>query len=194
MARLADYKQRWLPLQQALGTQVTEMGAAGSAERKRGAGMAATDTDMAFDKAQAGLERTTAQRRDFGSSSHKLAVAGLDEDRATSKALGIAGVDEQIDDAYVQGLSQIMAIGQGQRANAVEGMGQVAAMSGRQAAYDAQASLENRMGNAELAGQVVGMGAGMAGRRGGVNGTNDFKGVNGSNAMDMWLRLGSGGD
>jgi hypothetical protein len=54
------------------------------------------------------------------------------------------------------------------------------------------------MGNAQLAGQVVGTGLGYYGRQAppsqGVNGTNDIAGVNGTNAMDQWSRFGSGGD
>lgn len=154
----ADYKARWLPVQQRLATQIQEMGASDSDDRTRAKGRAATETSVRFGQAQAGLEKAlTASGKGPGSSALKLGIMGLAGDAATSRAGGMATADAAIDNAYVQGLGALTAIGRGEKAQAIAGDTQLAAMSGRQAAADADLALSERMGTAQL----VGMGAGM---------------------------------
>ena len=58
----------------------------------------------------------------------------------------------------------------------------------------AEASLQSRMGNARLAATVAGAASLGLARKPRVTGTNDIEGVNSTNATDMWLRYGVGGD
>lgn len=161
--KLADYQQRWLPVQKQLAAQISRMGADGSTARRRARGAASTDIEANFSRARAGLDTGAANTGAFGSSKHKLAVTGMGEDQSTSLGLGLTQAEQQVDDAYVAGLSTIMQLGQGQQGQAIQGMSRSADMSGRQAAADAQASLNSRMGDAELVGQLAGAGFGLYG-------------------------------
>lgn len=161
--KLADYQQRWLPVQKQLAAQITRMGGEGSSARRRARGAASTDIEANFSRARGGLDAAAANTGGFGSSKHKLAVAGMGEDQATSLGLGLTQAEQQVDDAYVAGLGTIMQLGQGQQGQAIQGLSRSADMSGRQAAADAQASLNDRMGDAELVGQLAGAGFGLYG-------------------------------
>lgn len=161
--KLADYQKRWLPVQKQLAAQISSMGPRGSATRRRARGAASTDIEANFSRARAGLDTGAANTGAFGSSKHKLAVAGMGEDQGTSLGLGLTQAEQQIDDAYVSGLGTIMALGQGQQGQAIQSLSRSADMSGRQAQADAAASLDARMGDAALAGQLVGTGFGLYG-------------------------------
>lgn len=196
--RMADYRQRWLPLQRTLIRDVQQMGRADSAERKEASGKAATDSAIRFGEAKGALEGALSSSTGGpASGKFKLSSAGLGDDEATSRGLGMAASDAAIDDAYTQGLASIAAMGRGESAGAVQGMGDIAQMSGRQAAMDAQMSLERRAGQRQLAGQALGLGAAYLSQPrapGGIGATNDFGGVTPQNAVDQWTRYGTSGD
>lgn len=204
--QLADYKARWLPVQQHLASTVQESGAADSTTRRMASGKAATDTAIQFAGAQDKLTSTGANTVGLGSSRAKLAISGLGTDQARSKGLGAVAADQQVDDAYTQALGALTSIGKGESAQVASSMSNQASMSARQAQADAEASMATRAGNMQLVGQVAGFGLQQGGAAaigkgvsgmfssGGVSGTNDIKGVTGSNAMDMWSKFGSGGD
>lgn len=168
MKQLADYRQRWAPLQRQLASKITGAGAPDSRERRQSAGKAATDNAVQFGDVERQVTSATSAATGLGSSRTKLAIAGTGDDKATSRALGLAGADQAVDDAYMQGLGMLTAMGRGERAGAVQGMAEVAARSGRQATADAATSLRRRAGNAQLAGQVAGFGL-----AGGFDGVGD---------------------
>lgn len=156
--QLQDFKQRWQPVQKQLAETIVRSGGRESFERKQAQGMASTDTAAQFADAQTRLREGTEAQGLAGSSKQKLAMAGMGDDAAISTGMGIAGADQRIDDAYVQGLGQVMALGRGEKAGAIQGMGQMARMSGQQASSDAMMSLQRQAGQAQLAGQALGMG------------------------------------
>jgi hypothetical protein len=159
MNRWADWKQRYLPMQKRLISQITELGKPGSAVRESASGRAATDTTMQFAKAQGAVQNAlTNTGAQVGSSKFNLGVAKLGEDQAKSRGLGMAMSDQLVDDAYVQGLSSIAALGKGERAQASDSLGRMASISGRQAASDAEIAANERAGNAALIGQFAGYG------------------------------------
>lgn len=162
--QVADYRQRWLPLQRNLASTITQMGAPDSRQRRQALSMSDAETTAQFGQAQDKLQANVGQTGGLGSSKGKLAIAGLGEDQATASGLGKTQADQHIDDAYVQGLGSIMALGQGQKSSAISGMSDLATLSGRRAAVDAQNSLQDRIGNEQLVGTVAGMGmSGMGG-------------------------------
>jgi hypothetical protein len=55
--KLADYKQRWLPVQQHLAKQVQMTGKPGSAARMSAAGRSSTDSAIQFDNAQGAIQQ-----------------------------------------------------------------------------------------------------------------------------------------
>lgn len=159
--QVKDYKTRWLPLQKNLATHIADTFKPGSSARKSAEGAASTSTEAQFADARTGLESTLARTGGLGSGKSKLAIAGMGEDQATATGMGLVGANDAVDDAYIGGLGTIAALGRGQKAGAIEGLTQQAAMSGRQASEDARASLEHRMGNAQLVGQLAGTGFGL---------------------------------
>lgn len=164
-----DYKQRWLPVQQKLAGQVEAMGAPGSAARREAAGKSAADVEAQFAPAQGAVERNLSNAGALpGSSRGNLAVTGMGADLAKSKGIGTTISDQQIEDAYTQGLGALMAIGRGKSANVNNALAVQANESGMQARADAAASAEAARGTAGLVGQVAGYGlqSAMAGPRG----------------------------
>jgi hypothetical protein len=83
----------------------------------------------------------------------------MGNDQATSAGLGAVAADQAVSDSTIQGLSAVAAIGRGEKATAVEGMQRAAQMSGAQAKADAENSLQSQIGDAGLAGKIVGTGA-----------------------------------
>ena len=157
--QLQDYKQRWLPVQQKLARQIIEQGVPDSAARRLAAGKSSTDTAIAFEKAGKGLEASLSNAGvGPGSSRANLALTGLDTDTAASKAAGGLMSDQMLDDAYIQGLGSLAAIGRGERASVGQSLSAQAQQSGAQAQADASASLMEHQGNAALGAQLVGFG------------------------------------
>ncbi len=200
--QLQDYKKRWLPVQQRLAQTIQDAGAEGSTERRAAAGRSSTDTAMAFDKAQGALEKSISNNvvGGVGSSRGKLGITGMSDDQAKSTGLGHVMSEQAIDDAYTQGLGALVSIGRGESAQVTNSMSSMAASSAAQARADAEASAANREGNAAMIGQVGGFGLQQGLKQlpnmnaNSFTGTNDFKGVTGSNANDMFLRFGKGAD
>lgn len=193
MQQVADFRRRWLPVQQRVAQQITQDGSLGSFERRRATTVAKVDTTAACGRTAEVIDAAAAGAGEFGGSGHKVAITGASADQATSSGLSTVQADLAVSDQTVQGLGAITALGRGERAGAVNNMGRVAAISGQQAEADAAASLEQRMGDARLAGTVVGAGLGLA-RRPRVNGTNDIAGMDGTNAIDKWLTYCVRGD
>jgi hypothetical protein len=158
--QLQDYKKRWLPVQQRLAQTIQADGAEGSTARRQAAGRSATDTAMAFDKAQGGFQKSISNNvvGGIGSSRGKLGITGIGEDQATSTGLGRMMSEQAIDNAYTQGLGALVSIGRGESAQVGNSLSQQAASSAQQARADAEASAINREGNAGMIGQVAGFG------------------------------------
>lgn len=156
---MADYQKRWLPVQQRMADVIQAQGAEGSAARKSAAGKAGADTEAAFGRAQGALESKLSNTGALpGSSKANLAIAELGADKATSKGLGMSVADQRVTDAYMGGLSQIMALGRGEKAGVGQSLAQQSAISGAQAQQDANLALQEKMGYAQLGAQAVGMG------------------------------------
>lgn len=157
--QLADYKKRWLPVQQRLATAVQEMGKEGSSARKAAAGKANVDSAINFEKAQGAVQKMlTAGGAAPGSGKFDLGVTGVETDKAASRGLGVTIADQQVDDAYLSGLSALAATGKGQRAQVADSLGRQAQQSARQAQADAEASVQQHAAQAGLAGQFAGYG------------------------------------
>jgi hypothetical protein len=157
--KFGDWKQRWLPVQNNLIGQIQAMGKPDSSVRKAAAGRAATDTSMAFAKGQQGLQKTlTASGAGPGSAKFNLAVTGAGEDQAKSRAMGLTLADQQVDDAYVEGLGTLVKLGRGERAQVGDALSRMASSSARQAATDAEISAMERASTAQLVGQAAGFG------------------------------------
>lgn len=164
-AQMEDFKQRWQPVQQKFAAGVVAANDPNSFERRRAATMSGVDTSVRFGAAANKLDAAAAASGAYGSAAHKLGITGMAADRATSAGLGAVAADQTGDESYVAGLNAVTALGRGEKTNAIAGMTQAAQESGRQAAADASASLEDRAGAYQLAGTAAGIGAGLWGNR-----------------------------
>ena len=136
---MADYKRRWLPVQQNLISQIETMGKPGSTERSMAEGRSNVDTAIQFGQASGALEKSLSNSgANVGSSRGKLAIEGLGEDQAKSRGLGAMVSDQQIDDAYMKGLSALAQQGKGERASVSNAMASMAKQSATQAQSDAK--------------------------------------------------------
>jgi len=159
--QMANFEAKWRPQQERLAKQVVQAGAPGSFERRRAETMAKADTGAAFAGARQKLTTGAAAAGKFGSSAHKLGLSGMGNDQAVSSGASTVAADQAIDSQQVAGLNAITALGRGEKATAIGGMGQAAQMGAAQARADAQRSLASQMGNAQLAGTAAGVAAGL---------------------------------
>lgn len=152
--QLQDYTKRWLPLQKRLAAQTMESGAAGSAARKSAAGRSNVDTQIAFAGAGDMLEKKLA-----GSGRNPAtALTGLSDSAATSRGMGQVTADQSVDDAYTETLAALAATGRGERAGVANSLSRQAAISGDQAAADAQSALAKETAIGETVGSLAGYG------------------------------------
>lgn len=159
--QLADFDARWKPQQQRLARGVVDAAAPGSWERRRAETMGKADTTASFSDASASVTRAAAGSGQTGSAAHKLTLAGVAQDQATSAGMSAVAADQAADDTMVSGLNAVTALGRGEKATALGGMGRSAAISAAQARDDATRSLERRAGNWQLAATGAGIGAGL---------------------------------
>lgn len=159
--QLQDWRSRYLPVLKNYAANSERMGLADSRERRHATAMTGTDTSARFaqagDKALAAASNTGT----VGSSRQKLGLTGMANDQATSTGFGAAAADQAVTDASTQGLKTVTSIARGEKADTMDAIGRNAAISGAQANADAEASLQNRIGNASLAGKIIGQGAGL---------------------------------
>lgn len=190
------YVQTELPAIKQYGEQIKAAHAPGSFERTRSLGQASSEAAAAFGQAEKQLDQVAASRGQLGSAKHKLDAVDMGADAAATTGMGAVAANQDAEDKYVTGLGRMVAVGRGKEAAAVGSAETAADISGRQAAEAAQRSLQSSIGNARLAGEAIGTGVGLWNARPptGVNGTNDFMGVNGTNAMDEFMRRGTSGD
>lgn len=152
--QLQDYAKRWLPLQKRLAAQTVESGAAGSAARKSATGRSNVDTQIAFAGAGEGLEKKLAGTgRNLGA-----AMTGMADNAATSRGMGQVTANQSVDDAYTETLAALAATGRGERAGVGNSLSRQAAISGDQAAADAQSALAKETAIGETAGSLAGYG------------------------------------
>jgi hypothetical protein len=159
--QLADFETRWRPQQQRLAKGVVDAAAPNSWQRRRAETMAKADTSAAFSGVRDKVTAGAAAAGQAGTAAHKLALAGVDQDQAISSGASAVAADQAAEDTMVSGLNAVTALGRGEKATAVDGMTRSAGLSAAQARADADRSLASRMGNARLAGQAVGIGAGL---------------------------------
>lgn len=161
MQEMDRFETVWRPQQQRVAQQVVADAAPGSFARRRAETMVRADTSAAFAGARENLGKTAAARGEFGSSRHKLGLAGIGDDQAVSSGTGAVAADQAADTSMVAGLGTVTALGRGEKATAMAGMADAARIGAAQARSDAERSFQSRAGNARLAAQVGGIGAGL---------------------------------
>lgn len=159
-AQLQRWNTKWRPVLTNFAASMDAMLQPGSAERDMASGKVLADSAVQFSEANKQLRNAAATSGTLGTTKHKLAVAGMGDDQAMSAGLADAATDTAVTSDALSGLGAVVSLAQGQRASTTGAMGQQAAMAADRAASDAQTSLSRRIGNATLAGKIVGIPAG----------------------------------
>ncbi|WP_181388335.1 hypothetical protein [Vibrio albus] len=122
-----------------------------------------SDTDLAYNSAYADNRANTATSMaasgiDPSSGKFKGAQADITTSQAMNQADAVNRAQSSEQDKYIAGLSDVVSIGQGEKAEAMAGLSDVASMSASKAASDAQNDFNTRSANQQLAGAVAGAG------------------------------------
>lgn len=159
--QMADWQARWKPVLMKFAADAEKAGAADSPERRRAEAMRGIDTAARFAQGQEAALRSASQSGAFGSARQKLAVTGMGADQATSNAFGRVAADQAVTDATTQGLGTAAQMGRSGFNTAARAVGGQADVQSRMAQQDAELSLANRAGNAQLAAAAIGAGIGL---------------------------------
>lgn len=177
--QINDWRTRWMPQLKNFSANLDRAYAPDSRERRHATSLAGTDVSARFAQATDKLNQVAANTGATGSSRQKLGIVGMGNNEATSAGFAATNADQAVDDSYVQGEKAVSSLARGEKADTINALGRSADISGRQAAYDADASLNEQAGYAGLAGKIVGTGAGLwMGRK------PTPSGVNSSTPMD----------
>lgn len=95
---------------------------------------------------------------DPSSGKFKASMSDISTEQSVAQTDTINRAQASEQDKYVAGLSDVAAIGMGQQASALSGIGDVANMSLRDAKSDAYDDFNHRAGNLQLAGAAAGIG------------------------------------
>lgn len=165
--RYQTYKTKWQPIQARAIEMVKSMNQPGSMERQRAVTQQAGAVGAEFDDATAQVEQGTMSRGvDTDSSNFRLKQATMGIEKGKAQGITAGGAEDAIDNAYVEGLSSLMALGRDQSNQGVRTMVEAAGNAGKNAAVQAGVGATRRARNYGLAGQALGIGATMMGSMG----------------------------
>lgn len=153
--RWNDYQRRFVPVENEYIQSVQKTDSDFSEAR----GQTASAVQQSFAPAEDGLaDNLFAQGITPDSGKFTAASEGLGRDRGLSMGTGLNETDVAVDNQHFQGLQNVVQMGQGQAADAVTGMGNVAADATRDSIARANTSYQNRQAGLHLAGTVAGAG------------------------------------
>ena len=153
--RWNDYQNRFVPVENEYIQSVQKTDSDFSEAR----GQTASAVQQAFAPAEIDLSNNLfAQGITPDSGKGISAVQALGRDRGLSMGTGLNETDVAVDNQHLQGLQNVVQMGQGQAADSLAGMGQVAADATRDSIDRANRSYQNRQAGLHLAGTVAGAG------------------------------------
>ena len=172
--QMQRYQQVWLPLQTKLASTIEQEGVDGSQAQKLAEAKSSVDTKIAFQNANSRLQAGEANSgAGIGSGRQTMATASLDNSEAGAIGMGKMMSDAQVKQGYVQGLTALAQIGQGQQAQVSNSMAAEAQTSQQTSQAAAEAALMTASGNAGVIGTAIGAaGKGFSGGSGTIPGFN----------------------
>lgn len=130
--------------------------------QQRAANEGATSVSDAYTDA---ANETTGQILATGSNPNsgrfKGAINALDTGEAVSRATTSTQAQQSLQDSYLTGKSNIVAMGNGVEGEALQGFGEIAQASGNKAISDAQSSYNSSANTQSAVGTAIGTGAGL---------------------------------
>lgn len=152
-----DRMQFGAPAEQFFMEQVDRMRTPGEYQRAAGLAGAAMQPELEAARAKA---REDVISRGVAPGSGAFESPALTKGLARSKALGLAESQDAQTTRYFAGQQTVTGIGRGQAGQGLQGLGQLAEISGRRAASEAASAYESSAAMRNLAGTVSGAGAG----------------------------------
>lgn len=151
-----DYQVRFKPIEDQYINDIQRT----ESDYSEARGSAATSVQQAFGQAEDNLQNNIFMNGlDPSSGAFIKAMDGISADRGLSLGTAINEAEMGVDNQHVKGLQNIVAIGQGQSAEAMQGMGNLAGEATQTAINRANNSFNNRAAGLNAVGQVAGMGA-----------------------------------
>ncbi|HBG30799.1 MAG TPA: hypothetical protein DDW98_09240 [Gammaproteobacteria bacterium] len=137
-ARQQDYQTRVAPLRQRFIGDVLN----NAPESRRAMNVATAESARSF--ADVAPQVATADRRRGGGGAGALGDLAIDQ--GLSSGLSRVDTRQAVSDKRLSDLGGLVAMGQGQAADAFRGLSEVSSMSGAQARQDAYSAAQNRLG------------------------------------------------
>lgn len=151
--RWNDYQTRFKPIE----NQFIEDVQADASDYDAARGATTTAVQQNFGQAEDALkDNIFATGIDPSSSEFMDSLKGLSLDRALSGGTGLNETDLAVDNQHLQGLQTVVAMGQGQATDALDGYGNIAANATRDAIDRSYRSFEDRQAGLHLVGNVAG--------------------------------------
>ena len=157
MKEWQNYLDKYRPFENAYMDDVERMNT--TQQYNQVAGLSAVPVESEFSNAVA--ETSSAMTRggiNPNSGVFKSQMGKLDRAKSSVKADSMSQAQLGQQNRYVGGINNIVRMGQGQATEAIQGFGDMASMSGQKAYNDARNTMQNRNGNAQIGGQVIGAG------------------------------------
>ena len=145
------------------------------------AGDAATQTSSAFGQARNDAATTMAsQGIDPTSGKYQSTMKDLTEKQASSQLDTVSRAQNSQEDKYTAGLSDVVAIGSGEKADALSGYSSLASSSAAKAASDAESAFNSHSALTNGLGTAAGLYAAYGSKSGGSNTNNNGSALNNS--------------
>jgi len=157
MKQWQDYQQRYRPYENEFMGKVDRLNSENSYQQA--ADLASVPVESSFTGAVTNSAQQMTQagiNPNSGMFQEELNKIDRKKQQTKSDYQNQAQVSQQ--DRYTSGIQNIVRMGQGQSTQAMQGLGDVASMANQRAQNDAQLSAQNRYGNQQVVGGVVGAG------------------------------------
>lgn len=157
-AKWGYYQDNYRPIENEYMDRVDAMDSEGSYDFVKGA--AGSATSAAFEKPKSQMAEQYQQAGiNPNSGKYKSAMSGLSDAQGASAADSMSRAQTDQQNQFVQGLSNISAMGRGQATTAQNGMTEAAGLSSSKAASDAKDAWNNTAARNSAVGTVFGAGA-----------------------------------
>lgn len=155
VARWNDYQTRLKPYED----QYMQMVQRTEGDHAQARGAAATAVTQAFSPVRKQFEQNLFQRgAKPGSGAHVMGTGGMAVDEANVRGVGTGEAHGAVQAQHLQGLQNVVRLGQGQSNLAYAGLGNLASNAAQDANFRAQLAAQRRAGVGEAVGTAMGAG------------------------------------
>jgi len=154
--RTTRYKETFQPVENAYLAEVDNLNS--ESKQQEGANVAVGNTESAFaGKLQEDVQAMQGAGVNMNSGVVNEAINTNSIEKGAARGQNVNMTQQAIQDSHVKGLQGVVAMGNGQSAEAIKGMGEISSYSSQQAKDDAVSSFNNTSARNEAVGTAVGM-------------------------------------